>query len=265
MVQRVGFIGNGNMGGAILSGALSAGVLDKEHTYVYDILPKARQRATDLGVHVTSDNGELTRASEVVILAVKPRDTPTALSQCGDALEGKALFSIVAGASVKYLRTLISGRPRILRLLPNTPALVHAGAFALSSDNDLLEPERQLADSLFSSLGIVEYVPERLIDAVCGLSGGAPAYVAMFIEAMADGGVLEGLPRPVAYRLAAQTCLGAAQLILQKGLLPAEVKDAVTSPAGTTIEGCQVLERGGFRGAVIDAIRAGAEKSRHLA
>jgi pyrroline-5-carboxylate reductase len=138
------------------------------------------------------------------------------------------------------------------------------GAFALCSDCDLTDEERQIADEIFSCMGTVLWVPEHLIDAVCGVSGSGPAYVAMFIEAMADGGVREGLPRRTAYQLAAQTVLGTAQMYLELDLEPAQIKDMVTSPAGTTIEGCYALEKNGFRGAVMDAVYAGAKRSREL-
>ena len=174
------------------------------------------------------------------------------------------MMSIVAGISVARLQNMVDGTPRILRIMPNTPAMVFEGAFALCSDNDFTEDEMNTAKTIYSSIGIVELVPENLIDAVCGLSGGSPAYVAMFIEAMADGGVKQGLPRKTAYRLAAQTCLGTAKMILEKGIHPGELKDMVTSPGGTTIEGCEALEKGGMRAAVIECINAGTEKSKKL-
>ena len=173
-------------------------------------------------------------------------------------------MSIVAGVTVSRLQAMIDGTPRILRIMPNTPAMVFEGAFALCSDNDFTNEELEAAKSLYSSIGIVELVPEHLIDAVCGLSGGGPAYVSMFIEAMADGGVKQGLPRKTAYRLAAQTCLGTAKMILEMNIHPGELKDMVTSPGGTTIEGCEALEKGGMRAAVMECINAGAEKSKRL-
>jgi pyrroline-5-carboxylate reductase len=153
---------------------------------------------------------------------------------------------------------------RVLRTMPNTPAMVRQGAFALCSDCDLTQEERQIAEEIFSRLGTALWVPEQLMDAVCGLSGSGPAYVAMLIEAMADGGVREGLPRQLACQLAAQTVMGTAQMYLELGLEPARIKDMVTSPAGTTIEGCYALEKAGFRGAVIDAVHAGTERSKEL-
>lgn len=173
-------------------------------------------------------------------------------------------MSIVAGVTVERLQNMIDGTPRILRLLPNTPAMVFEGAFALCSDNDLTEDELEAAKSIYSTIGVVEMIPEHLLDAACGLSGGGPAYVAMFIEPMADGGVKQGLPRATAYRLVAQTCLGTAKMILEKGIHPGELKDMVTSPGGTTIEGCEALEKAGMRGAVIECINVSTEKSRSL-
>lgn len=262
--MRFGFVGCGNMGGAILSGALSTGALDREHVAVFDIRPEIRRRWKDEGVRILGDDEQVAEWADAVVLAVKPQDAAEALRQCVAGLDGKVLVSIIAGYSVDRLSRSVTGVPRILRVLPNTPALVREGAFAVSSDSDLRPDELEAVAGVLRALGIVELVPERLIDAVCGLSGGAPAYVAMFIEALADGGVLEGLPRQVAYRLAAQTCIGAGRLLLERGLHPGALKDMVTSPGGTTIEGCAVLERSGLRGAVIDAVRAGAEKSRHL-
>ena len=171
------------------------------------------------------------------------------------------MISIVAGVTVERLQNMIDGTPRILRLLPNTPAMVFEGAFALCSDNALTEDELEAAKSIYSTIGVVEMIPEHLLDAACDLSGGGPAYVAMFIEAMADGGVKQGLPRTTAYRLAAQTCLGTAKMILKKGIHPGELKDMVTSPGGTTIEGCEALEKAGMRGAVIECINVSTEKS----
>lgn len=264
ITKKIGWIGCGNMGGAILHGALESGVIAKENACVYDISKEARDKAEGWGVAIGEDDEDVCRKSDIILLAVKPQQTLQALEQCGGALEGKAVISIVAGVTVERLQGMINGTPRILRVMPNTPAMVFEGAFALCSDNDFSEEEMKAADELFQSIGVVEKVPENLIDAVCGLSGGGPAYVAMFIEAMADGGVKQGLPRATAYHLAAQTCLGTAKMILEMGMHPGQLKDMVTSPGGTTIEGCEVLEKGGMRAAVMECISAGAEKSKKL-
>lgn len=264
ITQKIGVIGCGNMGGAILKGALASGVFAPEQAYVYDISPAAREVAQNLGVNVMASDEEVCANSDLILLAVKPQNAAEALEQCKKALDGKALMSIVAGVTVERLKNMIDGSPRILRIMPNTPALVFEGAFALCSDNDLTEDELAAAKAIYEKLGIVEMIPEKLIDAVCGLSGGGPAWVAMFIEAMGDAGVKNGLPRATAYRLAAQTCLGTAKMFLETGKHPGELKDMVTSPGGTTIEGCEALERGGMRYAVMDCVNKATEKSKRL-
>lgn len=264
IAKKIGWIGCGNMGGAILHGALESGVISKENAVVYDIKEEMMEKAGGWGAGLAKSDADVCETCDIILLAVKPQQAAEALAQCGKALEGKAVISIVAGITVERLQAMMQGVPRILRVMPNTPAMVFEGAFALCSDNDLFQDEMEAAEELFRSIGVVEKVPENLIDAVCGLSGGGPAYVAMFIEAMADGGVKQGLPRATAYRLAAQTCLGTAKMILETGMHPGELKDMVTSPAGTTIEGCEALEKGGMRGAVIACVNAATEKSRKL-
>ena len=250
ITKKIGIIGCGNMGGAILYGALESNVLKKEDVYVYDIAPAMMEKAGGWGVNLAKDDEEVCQKADIILLAVKPQNVSEALSQCKGALDNKALMSIVAGVTVERLRSMTGTHPRILRLLPNTPAMVFE--------------ELKAAKEIYSAIGIIEMVPEHLIDAACALNGGGPAYVAMFIEAMADGGVKQGLPRTTAYRLAAQTCLGTAKMILEQGIHPGQIKDMVTSPGGTTIEGCEALEKGAMRGAVMECIRAAAEKSKQL-
>lgn len=264
ITKKIGIIGCGNMGGAILYGALKSGVLAKENVYVYDINPAMMDKAKGWGVNLAEDDEDVCAKSDIILLAVKPQNAAEALAQCKKALDGKAMMSIVAGVTVERLHNMIDGIPRILRLLPNTPAMVFEGAFAICSDNDFTAEELEIAKAIYGAIGIIEMIPEHLIDAACALNGGGPAFVAMFIEAMADGGVKQGLPRSTAYRLAAQTCLGTAKMILEQGIHPGALKDMVTSPGGTTIEGCEALERGGMRGAVIDCINKAAEKSKKL-
>jgi pyrroline-5-carboxylate reductase len=264
ITKKLGIIGCGNMGGAILYGALESGIIAKENVFVYDINPSMRDKASDWGVTVSANDAEVCRNADIILLAVKPQQAEDALAMCEDALDNKAMMSIVAGVTTVRLQAMINGTPRILRIMPNTPAMVYEGAFALCSDNNFTKDELASAKSLYETIGIVEMVPEHLIDAVCGLSGGGPAYAAMFIEAMADGGVKQGLPRATAYRLAAQTCLGTAKMILETDLHPGQIKDMVTSPAGTTIEGCEKLETGGMRGAVMECIKAATERSKEL-
>ncbi|MBQ0004293.1 MAG: pyrroline-5-carboxylate reductase [Clostridiales bacterium] len=262
--QKLGIVGVGNMGGAILYGALESGVVAKENVFVYDPNPAMMEKAASWGVNLASDDEEVCSKSDIILIAVKPQQAAEALSQCGKALDGKAMMSIVAGVTVERLRGMVDGTPRVLRIMPNTPAMVYEGAFALCNNNDFTCEELAAAKEIYTSIGIVEMLNENLIDAVCGLSGGGPAWVAMFIEAMADGGVKQGLPRATAYRLAAQTCLGTAKMMIDKDLHPGVIKDMVTSPAGTTIEGCEALEKGGMRGAVMECIRVASEKSKML-
>lgn len=262
--QKLGVVGVGNVGGAILYGALESGVVAKENVYVYDINPAMMEKAAAWGVNLAASDEEVCEKSDIILMAVKPQQAQVAFDMCKKALDGKAMMSIVAGITVERLRNMIDGNPRVLRIMPNTPAMVYEGAFALCTNNDFTEEELSAAKEIYTSIGIVEMLSENLIDAVCGLSGGGPAYVAMFIEAMADGGVKQGLPRATAYRLAAQTCLGTAKLMMEKNMHPGQIKDMVTSPAGTTIEGCEKLEVGGMRGAVIECINAATEKSKKL-
>ena len=262
--MKIGFLGAGAMGGAILSGAVNAGVLDPKNVYVSDVSEKILEKYAALGCNICKNNDELGKASDIVILAVKPQYAAPALATLGDTMNGKAVISIMAGATVERIRSMIKGDIRVLRCMPNTPALVNAGAFALCNETDLTAEEKAFAEKLFTSIGIVEWMSEKLIDTACGLSGSGPAFVALFIEALADGGVLEGLPRPTAYRLAAQTVMGTAKLIMDTGMHPGQVKDMVSSPGGTTITGCQVLEEMGFRAAAIDAVQAATNRSREL-
>lgn len=263
--MKFGVVGFGNMGGAIVRGALKKGTLKKEDINVYDILDVRNSEAEELGLHVCADDEALCAESDIILLAVKPQQMEEALGMCRRALDGKAMMSIVAGVSIERLKNAIDGsKPRILRLLPNTPALVFEGAFGLCKETDFTDEEKEFAVNLFESIGIVEWVKEYDIDAICGLSGGGPAYAAMFIEALADGGVKQGLTRPVAMKMAAQTVLGTAKLILETGIHPGALKDMVSSPAGTTIEGVEALEEGGMRAAVMKAVVVATDRSREL-
>ena len=264
ITKKIGFIGCGNMGSAILKGIVESGSVEKEQIYVYDVSAAAQEAMRDFGVRVMVNNEEVCKAADIVFLAVKPQYMQDTLASTKKALDDKCVISIAAGLSSKRIREMIDAKPRVLRTMPNTPAMVLSGAFALCSDCDLTDEEKETAQTLLAPLGVVEWVPEHLIDSVCGVSGSGPAYVAMFIEAMADGGVREGLPRATAYKLAAQTVMGTAKMYLESGMHPGAMKDMVTSPAGTTIEGCYVLEKGGMRAAVMDAVHVGAEKSREL-
>ncbi len=262
--MKLGFIGCGNMGGAILQGGLQSGVLKSEEVYAYDRYEPALKRVAALGVNTCTSVEEVCRKSDMILLAVKPQGFLETAEEIGTSADGKAVISIMAGKKMEEIRGAIAGDVRVLRIMPNTPAIVLESASGLAADNDLLPEEKTFAENLFQAIGVVEWVPEKLMDAVCGLSGSGPAFTAMFIEALADGGVRNGLPRKEAYKLAAQTVLGTAKFILEKDVHPAVVKDMVCSPGGTSIAGCASLEKNGMRYAVIDCVTAATEKSKEL-
>ncbi len=260
MAIRLGILGYGNMGSAIAEGALLKGVVKAGDVYVYNrSLPKM-QRAEELGFNTVGSEDELWKSSDMVLLAVKPQFMAEALRSVDKTDEAKAVVSVAAGLTTDRLRDMMPGPVRILRTMPNTPVMVGEGVTAFCEGTDLTEDELDFAQDIFNSIGMIQWIREEDINAVGALSGGAPAYAAMFIEALADGGVKCGLKRDVSYKLAAQTLMGAAKMILDKDMHPAELKDMVTSPKGTTIEAVEALEKGGFRYAVMDAVVKATEK-----
>ncbi len=217
-------------------------------------------------VQVTDDNRAVADASEVLLLAIKPQilDSIVAGLAGGESPEAKPLLiSILAGVPLSRLEAAFAQYP-VIRAMPNTPATVGAAMTAIASGTKVTSQHLALAKSIFETVGKVLEVPESLMDAVTGLSGSGPAYVAILLEALADGGVAAGLPRAIASQLALQTVLGTAQLIEQSGLHPAELKDRVTSPGGTTIAGVAELEKAGFRSALIEAVKASYRRSQEL-
>ena len=265
MEKKLGVIGYGNMGSAIAAAILAANALSAEEMAVYEISPRARKKAVDAGFQVVDSMKELCSLCGLLLLAVKPDKAASVLNSAGPALEGKALMSIAAGVTSRKLKEF-GGTYflRVLRIMPNTPAMVGAGCMVLCSDTDFTQEEKQEAERLMSAVGIVEWIEEKHLDAVTGLSGSGPAYVAMFIEALADGGVKEGLSRPQALHLAAQTVMGTAKLLQEREMHPGALKDMVCSPGGTAIEGVQTLEQEGFRHAAINAVVQASEKSKRL-
>ena len=262
--MKIGFLGAGAMGGAILTGAIKAGIVEPCDVYVSDFSKVITDKYKAMGCNVVNSNKELGEAVDILQVAVKPQYAESALKELGDSMDGKAMISIMAGLTTETIREMTDGDFRLLRLMPNTPALVGAGAFALDSDTDLTDEEKEFAQKLFESLGIVEWMPEHLIDTACGLSGAGPAYIYIVIEALADGAVAEGLPRKTAMNLAAQTVMGAAKMVLETGEHPDYLKDQVCSPGGNTIVGIRTLEEHGVRGAFIDTVVKATERSREL-
>ncbi|MDK2784179.1 MAG: pyrroline-5-carboxylate reductase [Bacillota bacterium] len=263
--ETLGFIGAGAMAEALLRGFIAQGLVEPKRCLVSDIsAERARHLANMLKVGVAENNREVLAGADIVFLAVKPQSAPGVLEELKSSWEARHLVvSIMAGVPTSFLEPYL-GQARLVRVMPNTPCLVQAGAAGIAGGSRASERDVQVVAELFSAVGKAFVLSEDLLDAVTALSGSAPAYVYMFIEALADGGVLAGLPRPVAQTLAAQTVLGAAKMVLETGEHPGSLKDRVASPAGTTIAGIAALEAGGFRGLVLQAVKAGAERSAEL-
>lgn len=261
----LGLIGGGNMGRAIMTGVIRKGLISPENIGVYDVdTDRLNALANELGIRPERSASELILGSRMVLMAIKPNVLQNVLGVLQDELENKAVVSIVAGFSKRDLQALVPASCRLLRVMPNMPAMVGQGMTVFEADHSLNAEELKVARAIFESVGLVETMPSSLMDAVTGVSGSGPAYAFMFIEAMADAAVLNGLPRDKAYRFAAMTVLGSAAAVLETGVHPAELKDRVCSPGGTTIEAVYALECGGMRAAVIDAVNAAVEKSGEL-
>lgn len=253
------------MATALLGGVVKAGIVSPGEIGVADRYAQATQSAAaEYGVTVFSDNRSLVQAAEAVLLCVKPNDALEALREAGEGglFRNKLVISIVTGLSVEKLEAAAGEGVRVVRVMPNTPALVGQGAAALARGGAATDADVVLTRSIFEAVGRIVEVKESLLDAVTGLSGSGPAYIYLVIEALADGGVRMGLPRDLALQLAAQTVAGAAAMVLETGLHPAVLKDQVTSPGGTTIAALESLEKNSARHAMIEAVRVAAERSR---
>jgi pyrroline-5-carboxylate reductase len=263
---RIGFLGAGKMATALAKGFVKAGLLTADQMIASDPVEAARTDfARTVSAKTTAFNPDVLKFAEVLILAVKPDQAKDLLTEVDAHFSEKhLLISIAAGVSISTLESALREGARVIRVMPNTPALVGASATAFALGKSATAEDGELAQRLFSAVGVAYQVKERLLDAVTGLSGSGPAYVYLIIEALSDGGVATGLPRDIATKLAAQTLLGAAKMVLETGLHPGALKDMVTSPGGTTIEGIHELEKGQVRGALMSAVRAAAEKSKHL-
>lgn len=263
---KIGFIGAGKMAAALAKGFVHAQLVTSNQVLASDPIESSRAHFAEVvGSKTTAFNPDVAQFADVIILAVKPDQVDEVLREMSPHLrERHQLISIVAGLTLSRIEAALPGGARVVRVMPNTPALVGASATGFALGQAATAKDGQLAKDLFSAIGIAYQVKESLLDAVTGLSGSGPAYVYLMIEAMSDGGVAAGLPRDVATRLAAQTVLGSARMVLETGLHPGALKDMVTSPGGTTIEGVHELERAGFRGGVIQAVRAAADKAKKL-
>lgn len=264
--KKVGFMGAGNMGEALIRGLLKAELVPAEHLFATDVrLDRLKQLGDLYGIHTLSDNALLVKRVDVVILAVKPQIVHLVLHEVAPAVTAKALFiSMAAGVPTASLRADLPKGCRLIRVMPNTPALVLAGVTAVARADGLQAGDLETAEEIFGAVGKVVVLEEELLDAVTGLSGSGPAYVALMIEALADGGVRVGLDRITAMTLAAQTVLGSAKLLIETGTHPGQLKDMVTSPGGTAIAGIQALEEGGVRRTLISAVERATLRSREL-
>ena len=263
--QTISFVGGGRMAEALISGVLSSEGYKAEQIYVADPdtarLDHLKKR---YAVQITVANHEAVVSGDVVVLAVKPQVTAEVLTEIGGVLAKRLVISIVAGVRLRRIIEACGPQARVLRAMPNTPAMVGEGMTALAIGPGVGEHEVACARQIFESVGRVVPVDERFMDAVTGLSGSGPAYVFLMIEAMADGGVKMGLPRETASLLAAQTVLGAARMVLETAQHPARLRDEVASPGGTTIAGLHRLEQGGLRGLLMDAVEAATKRSQEL-
>jgi len=263
--MKLAFLGSGKMASALARGVVSSGAFAPGDVIVTDVVRTAAEAlAKATGATIAVTNAELAARADHIVLCVKPQDAVSALRELGSAIHGKLIISIVAGLSTTVLEEAAGHGARIVRVMPNTPALVAQGAAAYALGSVATDADAEVVEQLFRSVGLIVRVKEPLLDAVTGLSGSGPAYVFTVIEALADGGVLMGLPRDLALQLAAQTVLGAATMVRETQQHPATLRDQVTSPGGTTIAGLEALEKAGLRSALISGVRAATERSRQL-
>ncbi|MGA7828398.1 MAG: pyrroline-5-carboxylate reductase [Geobacteraceae bacterium] len=263
--KKIGFIGGGNMAEAIIKGLLAGGVPSGNILAAEPVEQRKAYLCEHYGIETTSNNSDAAIFGDIVILAVKPQVSLEALAALDRKSTEKKLFiSIMAGVPTKTIEAELAKMARVIRVMPNTPALVLEAASAIALGTNATQDDLSLALEIFNLLGTASSVPEKLLDAVTGLSGSGPAYVFTFIEALSDAGVKNGLPRDVATRLAAQTVFGSAKMVLETGEHTALLKEKVTSPGGTTIAGLHILEREGFRGTVITAVDVATARSTEL-
>ena len=264
--ERIGFIGGGNMGEALIKGLLVSGRFDTSQIGVSDI---SQERLDHLHntyqVSIVAGNRELAAGSDLIVLAVKPQQVGDVLGDINASLDHLPLMiSIAAGVPIATLEQPLSKPVPVIRVMPNTPALVLAGASAIAAGTHASADHLAIAKVLFQAVGLVVEVEESHMDAVTGLSGSGPAYVFLFMEALIDAGVLMGLSRPVARDLAVHTTLGSAKLLAESGEHPGILRDQITSPGGTTIHGLTILESGGLRGMLMEAVEAATRRSEEL-
>ncbi len=264
--EKIGFIGGGKMAEAVCRSLIDIKLSEPNRIMVSDVLSeRCRLLSRATGIQTTQNNKDVASFADIIICAVKPHMMNEILNDLKNSIIQRHLVvSIAAGISLRFIESRLQTGTRVIRVMPNTPCLVGLSATAFALGQHATHADGQLVFTIFNSVGKAFQLDEKYLDAVTGLSGSGPAYVYLFVEALSDGGVRMGLPRDIATILAAQTVLGAAKMVLETGQHPAQLKDAVTSPGGTTIEGISALEDGGFRAAVINAVAAATLKSKKL-
>ncbi|HUM83385.1 MAG TPA: pyrroline-5-carboxylate reductase [Lachnospiraceae bacterium] len=264
--MKIAVIGCGNMGSAIIGGLIKAGTVSSEEITASDKSGEMRRKAAEaFGIKVTESNPECVKGAELIILAVKPNVFRAAAEDlAGSIKKDQIVLSIAAGKKLADMADFMGKDKKLVRAMPNTPALVGEGITAFCPNENVTEEDKSKIFTVLSAFSEAEEVPEDLMSVVTSVSGSSPAYVFMFIEAMADAAVADGMPRKQAYHFAAQTVLGSAKMVLETGRHPGELKDMVCSPGGTTIEGVAALEKGGFRTAVIEAVRSCTRKAKNI-
>lgn len=266
MSKTFGFIGAGNMAEALMKGIISAGVAKPEEIIASEIVPERRDYVTKtLGVTVIADGAEVVREAKIIILAVKPNTVGPLLDELKPLFTNEhLLISIAAGIKISFIEAHLNWGVKVVRVMPNQPCMVGASASGYALGKSAKKEDKDMVQKVLESVGVAFAMDEKQLDAVTGLSGSGPAYIYLVIEALSDGGVLAGLPRDVSTVLAAQTVFGAAKTVLETKGHPAQFKDIVASPAGTTIEGLKVLEEAAVRGAFINAVEAATKRSIEL-
>lgn len=264
--MRLGFIGTGNMASAIIGGVIRKGIVTPEDIMGADVFAPGREKAKErFKIAVTSDNKEVIQCSDIIFLSVKPQFYSDVIEGIKEDIRPEQIvITIAPGKTLAWLRKQFGKDVKLVRCMPNTPALVGEGMTSVCPNELISEKDLEVVKSILESFGYMEVVPERLMDAAMAVSGCSPAFVFMFIESMADAAVCCGMPRAQAYRFAAQAVLGSAKMVMETGKHPGELKDMVCSPAGTTIAGVRVLEQMGFRSAVFEALKETEEIAKNL-
>lgn len=264
--MKLGFIGGGNMAFAMLKGIFGQNLLDREHVIVSDASEEACLRLRKaFDIETTQDNLKVVESAQCIVLAVKPQFYQTVIRQIRDNISDSHLIVTIApGKTIEWLEECFVKDVKIVRTMPNTPAQVGEGMTGICANANVTPEELRMVRRIFSSFGKAQVVPQTMMEAVVSVSGSSPAYVFLFLEALADAAVADGMPRKMAYEFAAQAVYGSAKMMLETGLHPGELKDMVCSPGGTTIEAVRVLEEKGFRSSIIEAAKACAQKARQL-